>query len=167
MNILTQLTAAAAPISRFCQPSGAAVDKAIACIDGIAITENDVATATASLGAEVAGMPDAQQRTQIVDFLITNQLTAATAGQQKLDSTPAFDIRLQNYRRLALAKEFSKGPEADSGEDIGYFSNGDTVDPFDKAVFALHKSEISELVKTRFGWHAIKVSTSALESLMH
>ena len=56
----------------------------------------------------------------------------------------------------ALAKEFSKGPEAESGGDIGYFSKGDMVGPFDKAVFALQKNEISEPVKTRFGWHVIE-----------
>jgi len=203
------------------QLSHAADSKTLARVNGVAITEDDVSTASASMGAEIAGIPDAQRRGQIVDYLVTNQLMAAAASQEKLDSGPAFERRMQNYRRLALAeiyyekmvvgqvseadvkkvydtyvgefearqelrarhillnaeeeardiverlnrgddfaelaKEFSKGAEADVGGDIGYFAKGDMVAPFDKAVFALKVDDISEPVKTRFGWHVIQL----------
>ena len=56
-----------------------------------------------------------------------------------------------------LAKEKSTGPSGSRGGDLGYFSKGQMVPEFDKVVFVLKKGEVSEPVKTRFGWHVIKV----------
>ncbi len=57
----------------------------------------------------------------------------------------------------SLAKKYSEGPTAQKGGDLGYFSEGRMVKPFDEAVFKMKKGEISELVRTRFGYHIIKV----------
>ncbi len=221
MTLLIRLAAAALLVSLLSQASLGADDKVIARVDGVEITEADVVAASASMGAEIAGIPDAQRRRQIVDYLITNQLMATAATARKLDSGPAFERRMENYRRLALAetfyqkmvldeisearikeiydkyvaeyqaqpelrarhilvnteeeandiverlnrgddfaalaKEFSKGPEAEAGGDIGYFGKGDMVEPFDKAVFALKVNGISEPVQTQFGWHVIQL----------
>lgn len=55
-----------------------------------------------------------------------------------------------------LAKEKSTGPSAKGGGDLGYFSQGQMVPEFEKAVFALKKGEYTkEPVKTQFGWHVI------------
>jgi len=221
LTLLIRLAAAALLVSLLSQASLGADDKVIARVDGVEITEADVVAASASMGAEIAGIPDAQRRRQIVDYLITNQLMATAATARKLDSGPAFERRMENYRRLALAetfyqkmvldeisearikeiydkyvaeyqaqpelrarhilvnteeeandiverlnrgddfaalaKEFSKGPEAEAGGDIGYFGKGDMVEPFDKAVFALKVNGISEPVQTQFGWHVIQL----------
>ena len=57
----------------------------------------------------------------------------------------------------ALAKENSadKG-SATQGGDLGYFRKGTMVKPFADAAFALKKNEVSEPVKSDFGWHIIK-----------
>ena len=56
------------------------------------------------------------------------------------------------------AKEYSTGPSAPNGGDLGYFKRGDMVKPFSDAAFAMKKGQVTPLpVKTRFGWHVIKV----------
>lgn len=56
-----------------------------------------------------------------------------------------------------LAKEKSTGPSSENGGDLGFFSKEQMVAPFAEAAFKMETGEISEPVKTRFGWHVIKV----------
>ena len=70
-----------------------------------------------------------------------------------------------------LAKQFSEGPTGPKGGDLGSFSRGRMVKPFDDAVFALNEGEISDIVETQIGFHVIKVEkiepahTRALEEV--
>ena len=56
-----------------------------------------------------------------------------------------------------LAAEKSTGPSGASGGDLGYFKKADMVAPFAEAAFAMKPGDVSDPVKTRFGWHVIKL----------
>ncbi|MGM0751700.1 MAG: peptidylprolyl isomerase [Bacillota bacterium] len=58
-----------------------------------------------------------------------------------------------------LAKEYSTDTSnVESGGELGYFAKGEMVTEFDDKAFAMKKGEISEPVKTEFGYHIIKVT---------
>jgi peptidyl-prolyl cis-trans isomerase D len=56
-----------------------------------------------------------------------------------------------------LAKETSQGPSKEDGGYLGKFDRNSMIPSFSEAAFAMQPGEISEPVKTRFGWHVIKV----------
>jgi len=65
--------------------------------------------------------------------------------------------RLKNGEDFAtVAKEKSKDTGAEGG-DLGFFTRGQMLKPFEDAAFALEVGQISEPVQTQFGWHIIKV----------
>ncbi|WP_224249215.1 peptidylprolyl isomerase [Hyalangium gracile] len=57
----------------------------------------------------------------------------------------------------ALAKARSDGPSREDGGDLGFFRRGVMVPAFEKAAFSLKVGEVSEPIRTNFGWHVLKV----------
>ena len=58
-----------------------------------------------------------------------------------------------------LARQHSEDESAARGGDMGFFPRGVHDKDFDKAAFDLNQGEISEVVKTAFGYHIIKVTS--------
>lgn len=57
-----------------------------------------------------------------------------------------------------LAKKYSEGPTAPRGGDLGAFSRGRMVKPFEDAAFGAKTGQIIGPIETQFGYHVIKVS---------
>ncbi|GGE52760.1 peptidylprolyl isomerase [Agaricicola taiwanensis] len=58
----------------------------------------------------------------------------------------------------ALAKELSEDPGSkENGGDLGYFTKETMVPEFAETAFKLDKGQVSDPIKTQFGWHVIKV----------
>ncbi len=60
------------------------------------------------------------------------------------------------------AREKSTGPSGPGGGELGWFGPGQMVPAFEEAVIALKKGEVSDPVKTQFGWHVITLNDSRL-----
>ena len=60
-----------------------------------------------------------------------------------------------SFEKMAQLKSIC--PSGKKGGDLGWFGRGQMVREFEKAAFDLEKGEISQPVKTEFGWHLIKL----------
>ena len=63
----------------------------------------------------------------------------------------------ENFTKLAKAHSKDKG-SAENGGDLGFFSRGKMVPEFERAALSLKVGELSVPVKTRFGFHVIKLT---------
>ena len=215
-TVALALSLAVAPAISFAQ------DKAVATVNGQAISEADIKSAESAMGPELARLPQAQRRQRVVQILVETEVLATAAEADKLDKEADFDARMKTYRRRALrdayfekkirdgiseadikafydkqaqllkdtpqvrashilvekeddakslrarivkgedfaklAKEHSKDPGSGAkGGDLGFLQRHQTVGAFDEMVFKLKPGEMSEPVKTEFGYHIIRV----------
>ncbi|MBL7128366.1 MAG: peptidylprolyl isomerase [Ignavibacteria bacterium] len=82
------------------------------------------------------------------------------------DSVGTFNRAMEILKRIkngedfaTVAKEVSEDPGSkDNGGDLGFFDRRRMVQPFDSAAFSLEVGEVSDLVRTPFGWHIIKLT---------
>jgi peptidyl-prolyl cis-trans isomerase C len=64
-----------------------------------------------------------------------------------------------------IAIEKSTGPSAAQGGDLGYLSKGTIIPEIEEVIFALEMEELSEVVKTDFGFHILKITEKKPETV--
>lgn len=78
--------------------------------------------------------------------------------QKALEKAKALRAKVTTKNFSDLAKKETQDPTGkDNGGDLGWFSSGRMVPEFEKVAFGMKKGEISEPVKTQFGYHIILV----------
>jgi peptidyl-prolyl cis-trans isomerase C len=200
----------------------AQADKVVAKVNGIAITERELALAAEDLGDRLQQLPEERKRDETINYLVDLKLGAKAALDAKVAEGPEFAARLAYYREKVLldeylqreakkaatpeaarklfddtlkamapeeevnarhilveeeaqakavaerlkkgedfakvAAELSKDPgSGKEGGSLGWFGKDRMVPEFAEAAFRLKKGEVSEPVKSQFGWHVIKL----------
>jgi len=88
--------------------------------------------------------------------MVENQIHCAHILVDTETEIKEVEQRIHEGEKFAdVAREVSKCPSSAEGGDLGRFTKGQMVPPFEKAAFALKKGELSKPVKTEFGWHLI------------
>jgi len=83
-------------------------------------------------------------------------------GDQALAHTQAKAAEVREMARNGrdfgeLARQFSEGPGADKGGELGSFGRGEMDHAIDEVVFTLKPGEVSEIVRTDSGFHILRV----------
>jgi len=88
---------------------------------------------------------------------MANKVHCAHILVEKLSLAQELKTRIVKGESFAnLAKQYSIDVSKKRGGDLGYFSRGMMVPEFEKAAFSLEKGQVSDIVKTQFGYHVIK-----------
>lgn len=96
------------------------------------------------------------QQTHARHILIKlSEVMSEKDGKAKMDGIKE---RLDNGEKFeVLARQYSEDGSASNGGDLGWVNPGDTVPQFEKAMNELKDGQISEPVRSPFGWHIIQV----------
>jgi len=88
---------------------------------------------------------------------MSNKIHCAHILVEKLSVAQELRAKIAKGESFAnLAKENSIDVSKKRGGDLGFFGRGVMVPEFEKAAFALQKGQVSDVVKTQFGYHIIK-----------
>ena len=204
--------------------------RVVARVDGVDITEGDLALAGADAALQVPGVADAQKRDLLIGYLVDLKIGARAAEAAKVGEGADFARKLAYARDKALldeyldresrkavtaeaarklydetvkalapeeevrarhilvetedeaktaharvkggedfakvAAELSKDPGSKGeGGDLGFFAKDRMVEAFAEAAFKLAPGEVSDPVKTQFGFHVIKVEEKRTKPL--
>jgi hypothetical protein len=94
------------------------------------------------------------------------------AGQKELSEEEALAKTQELRKRIVSGEDFAAVAKAESddagsganGGDLGSNKRGATVPAFDQAMFTMPVGEVSEPIKTQFGYHIIKVDKRGIKS---
>jgi peptidyl-prolyl cis-trans isomerase C len=136
----------------------AVVEKLLASkvVSGVKITDQDVKTFYDQNQQEFKRPERARLRHILVRV---DQNASADDKQKARQKADGLLARIKGGEDFAkVAQEASDDPGSKPrGGDLGWVAPGQTVEPFEKAAFALKPNEISPVVESRFGYHIIQL----------
>lgn len=135
--------------------------------EGVQVTDEEVAEYYQQNGGEFKTEKTVQARHIL--FKVDEGSDPAVDEEKKALAAKVAEMAKSGKSFDQLAKQYSEGPSRDRGGFLGAFKRDAMVKPFADAAFSMNAGDISEPVRTRFGWHVIKVekvneaSTESLE----
>lgn len=106
----------------------------------------------------------------IKQFLLQEKVASATSTVKFLDegiktkaAAVLSEAREGKKSFEDLAKQYGEDATKDKGGDLGWFGKGAMIPEFEEAVAKMEPGQISDLVKTRFGYHIIKLAEKKME----
>lgn len=100
-----------------------------------------------------------QRRASHILFPVAADADEATVEKTRAEAEKVLKQIRDGGDFAKLAEQYSGDPgSAKKGGDLGYFTAGDMVPEFDKAVFAMQTGQVSDLVRTQFGFHIIELT---------
>ncbi len=91
-------------------------------------------------------------RSKVQDLLVSEDMESEKLANDVLNKIKNEEITFED-----AAKEYSDDVTAADGGELGYFSSGQMVPEFEAAASALEVGQISDVVKTDYGYHIIKL----------
>lgn len=144
---------------RFQQQEQAAVEYVVLDLDsvrsGIRVNEDDLRTYYKENLTRLAAKEERR-----ASHILINAAKDAPAADREQAKTRAQELLAQVRKSPASFAEVAKKSSQDSGSapaggDLNFFGRGAMVKPFEDAVFAMKKGEISDVVESDFGYHII------------
>jgi len=119
--------------------------------DQVSVKDEDLQTAYQKETANLA-----EQRRGAHILIEVNDKTTEAQAKAKIEDIQARLAKGEKFE--ALAKEFSQDPgSANNGGDLGFAGPGVYDPAFETALYGLSKDQVSEPVRTEFGFHLIKL----------
>ncbi|KAE9640026.1 SurA N-terminal domain-containing protein [Pseudomonas sp. PB106] len=119
--------------------------------DQVAVKDEDL---QAAYQKEIANLSEQRRAAHIL--IEVNDKTTEAQAKAKIEEVQARLAKGEKFE--ALAKEFSQDPgSANNGGDLGFAGPGVYDPAFEKALYSLNKDQVSEPVRTDFGYHLIKL----------
>jgi peptidyl-prolyl cis-trans isomerase C len=99
-------------------------------------------------------------------FVAGEQVTASHILVQTEEEAKEVLSKLNNGVSFEeLANEHSQCPSKNQGGSLGQFGRGQMVPEFEEAAFTAEVGQLSDVVKTQFGYHVIKVTDKSEQSV--
>ena len=128
----------------------------------IQVTANDVAEFYATYNDSLVEVPETYTLSHI--YIVPKPDTAIDR-QTNLKAKAVLDSLRAGGDFADFAKRYSADATASNGGDLGWSKRGDFVPEFEEALFALRAGQISDVVKTQFGYHIIQLIERRGESV--
>ncbi len=121
----------------------------------ISIDDQDIA---AYYDKNIDAFSDKEERhARHILFTARENDTEETHAEKRAKAEEILALAKEGADFSELAKEYSEGPSNNNGGDLGYFPRGRMVKPFEDAVFSMAEGGISDIIKTSYGYHIIKL----------